>query len=77
VKVSDMRRTLEQRLDRLDEKFRAHLLQEGTEEDMALSANLYALLGAFRGVSEAGIAHSALVEAIDWTLIRQEKFPTL
>jgi len=52
-------------------------LQEGTEEDMALSANLYALLGAFRGVSEAGIAHSALVEAIDWTLIRQEKFPTL
>jgi hypothetical protein len=80
VQVTDrsaesMRQDLQQRLERLDASLNAALAGATNDDSTANQrANLYGLLGAFRGLSEASIYNLAIAEEIDWPGLREEKF---
>ena len=73
--AGSMHQVLQQRLDRLGDSLNS-ALSGATDNDSTAGqrANLYGLLGAFRGISEAGLAYWTLAEKIDWPRIREEKF---
>jgi hypothetical protein len=70
-----MREVQQQRLDRLGDSLNS-ALAGATEEDSTADqrANLYGLLGAFRGISEASLYNLTIANKIDWPGIREEKF---
>jgi hypothetical protein len=73
-----MQRSLADRLARMDEQLSSPLLlDQGADSTGERRANLYALVGAFRGVSEAGITLTSVAQAIDWPSIREERFPSV
>jgi hypothetical protein len=73
--AESMHQALQQRLDRLGDIL-ISALTGATENDSTAGqrANLYGLLGAFRGISEACLACVTVSESIDWARIREEKF---
>jgi hypothetical protein len=73
--AESMRQVLQQRLDRLGDSLNS-ALAGATEEDSTAEqrANLYGLLGAFRGISEASLYNLTIAEEIDWPGLREEKF---
>mgnify|MGYP001828413106 FL=1 len=73
--AESMREVQQQRLDRLGDSLNS-ALAGATEEDSTADqrANLYGLLGAFRGISEASLYNLTIANKIDWPGIREEKF---
>jgi hypothetical protein len=73
--AESMHQVLQQRLDRLGDRLNSALSGASDEDSTAgQRANLYGLLGAFRGISEASLAYLSISEKIDWPGIREEKF---
>ena len=70
-----MRDRLLARISRLEEKTGETLrgIKEGQISERDLE-NLYRILGAFRGLSESGIAFSTAAEGIDWKAWKEERF---
>jgi uncharacterized membrane protein YccC len=70
-----MRDRLLARISRLEEKMGETLrdIQEGQLSERDLE-NFYRILGAFRGLSESGIAFSTAAEGIDWKQLREARF---
>jgi hypothetical protein len=73
--AESMREVQQQRLDRLGDSLNSALAGATAEDSTAdQRANLYALLGAFRGLSEASLYNLTIANRIDWPGIREEKF---
>jgi hypothetical protein len=70
-----MRDRLLARISRLEEKTGETLrgIKEGQISERDLE-NLYRILGAFRGLSESGIAFSTAAEGIDWKAWKEDRF---
>jgi len=72
---ADYRRRLDAKLAQLETQIEASLAgTEGSRLSIEDGENMYRLLGAHRGVSEALVAFAGQVPTIDWSRLREARF---
>lgn len=71
----DLRERVSERLAKLNDRIE-DVMDRARQSEIsdADSRNFYQLLGTFRGLTEAGLAHSGLARDLDWAYWREEQF---